>query len=141
LPERVEATGEVVALGLEDREPLAISLGMTFGNGCGAGAAIKFFASVKDLEREDREAIDHEAGGLRVEWGLGIGEAGRSELGKEDAVELFSEIVAALIGGVDATLYIGEDRVGGAGGAGFVFDVPEPEVGAVLGSDEGEPGV
>jgi hypothetical protein len=44
-----------------------------------------------------------------------------------------------LIGGVDATLDGGEDRIGCAGSAGFVFDMPELEVGAMLGGDEGEP--
>ena len=54
---------------------------------------------------------------------------------------VLSEVVAQLVGSVNAAFYVGELRVCRAGCAGFVFDVPEIEVGAVLAGDEGEPGV
>jgi hypothetical protein len=74
-----------------------------------------------------------------VERRLGFGKGAGSEGGEKDLVELFGEVVAALVGGVDAALGGGENGIGGAGGAGIVFDVPEIEVGAMLGGDEGEP--
>jgi len=139
LPEGVEAMGKVGALIFENGEPLAVAFGVAQGNGFGTSAAVEFFAGVKDLEREDGEAVDHEARGLGVEWSIGVGETARSEFGKEGAVELFGKVVTALICGVDATLDSGEGCIGSAGGARFVFDVPELKVGAMLGSDEGEP--
>ena len=60
---------------------------------------------------------------------------------EQGAVERLGEVVAQLVGSVDAAFYVGELRVCRAGGAGFVFDVPEIEVGAMLAGDEGEPGV
>jgi hypothetical protein len=74
-----------------------------------------------------------------MERGLGVREAAESEFGKQGPVELFGEVVAPLVGGVDATLDSGEDRIGSAGGAGLIFNVPEFKVGAVLRGDEGEP--
>ena len=56
--------------------------------------------------------------------GLGVREAARIKFGEQGAVELFGEVVAALIGGIDATLDAGKDRIRSAGGAGFIFYVP-----------------
>ena len=65
----------------------------------------------------------------------------RREPIEQGSVEFFGEVVAELVGAVDAALYVGELRVSGAGCAGFVFDVPEVEVGVVLAGDAAEPGV
>ena len=60
---------------------------------------------------------------------------------QQRAVQLFGQVVAQLVGAVDAALHIGQFGVGGAGRAGLVLDVPEVEVGAVLAGDPAEPGV
>ena len=65
---------------------------------------------------------------------------GGLEPGEQLDVELFGEIIAELIGGVNAALNGSELRVGDAGGAGFVFDVPEIEVGSVVLGNGLEPG-
>ena len=116
-----------------------VALGVPGRGGRVVGGAVNFFAGVKDLEGEDGEAVDHESGGLGVERGVGIRQAARSEIGEEGAVELFGKVVSALVGGVDAALDAGEDGIGSAGGAGFVFDVPEIEVGAVVGGNHASP--
>ena len=97
LPEVVEANGKVVALGFKNRQSLAVALGMACGGGFGLGAAGEFFAGVKDLKREDGEAVDDEAGGLGVERGIGVGETARGEFGEKGAVEIFGKVVAALV--------------------------------------------
>ncbi len=58
---------------------------------------------------------------------------------EQHAVELLGQVVAALVGWVDAALDLGELGVGGSGRAGFVFDVPEIEVGAMLAGNLNEP--
>jgi len=139
LPQGVKAGSEVSALLFEDGKALAVALGVALRRGWRDGGAVDFFAGMEDFEREDGEAVDHEAGRFGVERSAGVGESAGSEMGEEGAVELLGEVVAALIGGVHAALDGGEDRIGGAGGAGFVFDVPELEVGAMLGGNEGGP--
>ena len=74
LPKDVEAGSEVGALLIEDGETVPIALGVARGNGFGHGAAVNLFAGVKDLEREDRETIDHEARRFGVEGSFGVGQ-------------------------------------------------------------------
>ena len=104
-----------------------------------ASRAFRFFAGVVDLQRQDGEAVDDQAGRFGVERGLLMRQFLRREPVEECAIQLFGEVVAQLVGAVDAAFDVGELGVGGAGGAGFVFDVPEVEVGAMLAGDEGEP--
>ncbi len=60
------------------------------------------------------------------------------EIGEDPEVNFFYEIVAALVEAVDGALDAGYVGVGGLGVTGFVLFVPEVEVFAVLGGDEGE---
>ena len=92
-------------------------------------------AGVEDAQGEDGEAVDDEAGGLGVERGGGVL---RGQVGEEPEVDLFDQVVAALVVAVDGVLYAGDVGVGGFGVAGFVLFVPEVEVLAMLGGDEGE---
>lgn len=55
---------------------------------------------------------------------------------KEPFVDLFDEVVALLIEGVDSTFDGGDLGVGGERIAGLVFFVPEGEVGAVFAADQ-----
>ncbi len=96
------------------------------------GGAVELLFGVKDLEGEDREAIDDEAGGLGVQRGVGVLGDGADEQG----IELLDEVVALLVKGVDGVLYLGDGGVGREGVAGGVLLVPEVEVGAVLGEGE-----
>jgi hypothetical protein len=124
LPELVEATSKVGALLLKDVETLGVAQSVA-GRRCRiAGGAINFFSGVEDFQGKDGEAVDDEAGRLGVERCVGIGESTLSEFGEEVAVELLGEVVSVLICEVDAALSAGEDCIGSAGGAGFVFDVP-----------------
>lgn len=61
MPKGVEAGSEVGTLFFEDGETLAIALGVACGRCFGVGAAVKLFAGVKNLERENGEAIDHQS--------------------------------------------------------------------------------
>jgi len=79
--------------------------------------------------------VDHETGAFGVEFGGGVREAGGAECVEESSVALLSEVVAALVHFVDGAFDCGDVVVGGVGGAGAVFSVPEVEVGAVLGYD------
>ncbi len=59
------------------------------------------------------------------------------QVGEEPLVDFFHKVVAALVEAVDGALDLGDVGVGGLGVAGLVFLVPEVEVFAVLGGDEG----
>lgn len=48
---------------------------------------------------------------------------------------MLGEVVAGLIEAVDGMFHCGDVGVGGVGGSGAVFGVPEVEVGSVLGYD------
>ena len=130
-PEAVEALGEVETLLVEDGEALHIALVMSVGG----VRAVRFFRGVVDLQREDGEAVDDEAGGLGVKRSFGVLVTGE---GEEAFVDALDEIVAALVDPVDGVLDFGDAVVGHVGAAGFVFFVPEVEIGAVLGEDEVE---
>jgi hypothetical protein len=60
---------------------------------------------------------------------------------EEGGVERFGQVVTALVGVVDAVLYSSKLGIGNAGVAGFVFNVPELEIGAMLAGDGAEPAV
>ena len=62
------------------------------------GGAVGLLGGVVDLERQDREAVDHEAGGFGVQ---GSGFVLRTGGGEQEVVDGFDEIVAALVEGVD----------------------------------------
>ena len=74
------------------------------------------------------------------EWRGAAGWAGCASRKASRSGQVLGEIVAALIGGVDAAFNGGNFSVSCAGGAGFVLDVPEVEVGAVLEFNCLEPG-
>src|SRR5579863_1021503 len=136
-PEEVETAGKVIALLGKDGEALTVTLRVarrTVG-------ALGLFPRVIDLQRQDREPVDDEAGRFRVEFSVFGGKTLRSKPVEQGAVKVFGEIVAELVGAIDTTLDIGQLGVRGARGTGFVFDVPEVEVGTMLSCDALEPGV
>jgi len=96
--------------------------------GCGGGA-IDLFGGVKDFEREDGEAVDHQAGSFRVQRQIGVQ---RGKRGEQIAVDALGEVVAELIELVDGALAGGDGLVAGERIAGGVFAMPEIEVGAML---------
>ncbi len=55
------------------------------------------------------------------------------------AVQFFGQIVAQLVGGVNAAFYLGQVGIRCAGRAGFILDMPEIEVGAMLAGNAIEP--
>ena len=65
----------------------------------------------------------------------GLGRLEARSASRSMDVALFGEVVAALVHCVDGAFDCGDVVVGGVGSAGAVFDVPEVEVGAVLGYD------
>ena len=90
------------------------------------------FGGMVDLQREDGEAVDDEAGRLGVQGSRGIV---RRKL-QEGDVDLLGEVVAELVEAIDVVFDADDGGVGGVGVAGLVFAVPEIVVGAVLVEDE-----
>ena len=129
--EVVEAAGEVGPLLFEQSEAGQIAVAV----GLGGTGAVGLFAGVEDAKREDGQAIDDQARSFGVERGCGVLWGLVCE---EPEVDLFHKVVAALVVAVDGVLYAGDLGVGGLGVAGLVFFVPEVEVFAMLGGDEGE---
>jgi hypothetical protein len=126
-PESIEAVGEVVALPGEDEQAAAVALAV-HGSG-----AVELLLGVEELERKDGEAVDDEAGGLRMERDAGRGGGQESE---EVFVDLLDEVVAALVEAIDGTLGSDDGGVSGVGVTGLVLPMPEVEVGLVLLEDE-----
>jgi len=62
-PELNEAFGQIGALNGEDLEPFAIAFCVALGR----GGALHLFASVENLESQDGEPVDHQAGRLGVQ--------------------------------------------------------------------------
>src|SRR6185312_13216061 len=104
LPEIVETGGEVSALLPEQCHASAIFLAVGLS---GRGPA-RFFLGVVELEREDGETVDHQAGRLGIERGGGVLSAGGFEQG---AVNGFDEVVAALVEQIDIALDLGDAGV------------------------------
>ena len=135
MPKHFEAGGKVGALLLEDAQSLTVPLAMTIGSVCARG----LFAGVINLERQDREAVDDEAGGLGVQWSRWIGQTLLFEPGQQRAIQVLGKVIALLIGGIYATLDSGQFGVGCARGSRFIFNVPQMKVGKVLGGHGGQP--
>ena len=102
---------------VEDDEASLVALAVLLGG----GGALGFFGGVEDLEGEDGEAIDDEAGCLGVERGGFVLLAGE---GEEELVKLLDEVVALLVKAVDGVLDLRDAGVGGIGRAGVVLFVP-----------------
>ena len=88
---------------------------------------------VEDLEREDGEPVDDEAGGLGVQGRVG---RRRWREGEQGLVDLLGEVIAELVEAVDGALGGGERCVRGVRVAGVVLAVPEVEVRLMLFEDE-----
>jgi hypothetical protein len=114
---------------LENVEATAVHFALVFRGGGSMG----FGSGVVKLEREDGKSVDHEAGGLGVE---GRGIVLLAGLGEEEVVDLFDEVVAALVEAVNGVFDVGDGGVGGLWAAGVIFLVPEVEVGVMVGEDE-----
>ena len=95
------------------------------------GGAVELLFGVEDLEGEDGEAVDDEAGGLGVERGGGVVGRQDGHQFQEGNVDLLGEVVAKLVEAVDVVLDLDDGGVGGVGVACIVFAVPEFKVGAV----------
>lgn len=93
---------------------------------------MELLLGVEDLEGEDGEAVDDEAGGFGVERSGGMG--GR-EL-EEGGVDSLDEIIAELVEAIDVVFDLDDGGVGRVGIAGVVFAVPEVVVGLMLIEDE-----
>jgi hypothetical protein len=125
-PEGVEAGGEVCTLFVQHGEAGLVAVPVL------GGGAVELLFGVEDLEGEDGEAVDDEAGGFGVEWSGG----GGGNEGEKGYVDLLGEVVAELVEAVDVVLDLDDSVVGGLEVAGLVFAVPEVVVGAVLVQDE-----
>lgn len=128
-PEIVQTCRKVGALFAKEGQACAVLFAMRFRG----RSAIGLFLGVIELEREDREAIDHQTRRLGIERGRGVLRAGFFE---QSAVYGFDEIVPALVKGVNISLHLRDAGVGGAWFACLVLLMPEIEVGAVMGKEE-----
>ena len=126
MPEPIEAGGEVVALLPEEVEAGEVAL----AEGLGGGGAAGLLGGVVELEGEDREPVDDEAGGFGVERRGGVLRPGG---GDQHPVHGFDQVVARLVEDVDGAFEPANAGVGGIGLADLVFLVPEVEVSAVMG--------
>ncbi len=91
---------------------------------------------VEDLEREDRQAIDHRAGGLRVVPRVGRGHDAGEPL-EQRLVDLLDRVVAALVVAVDRALVRRDRRVRDIAPARAVLLVPQQAIVAVVRLDPG----
>ena len=94
-----------------------------------------FFGGVEELQREDREPVDDEAGSFGVEGSRDVLRACESE---EVRVDSLDEVVALLVEAVDRVLDLGDAPVRGGRASRVVFLVPEIEVRAMLCVNDGE---
>lgn len=134
VPEDIEAVNKIGTLFFEDRETGAVSLEVV-RRGVGP---LGFFASVVDLQAKNRETIDDETRGFGMERGRIALELSRREPIHEGAVELFGEVIANLVGAVNAALDVSELGIAGAWRASFVFRVPKLEVSTMLAAHKRE---
>jgi hypothetical protein len=137
MPERVKAVGEVATLFLEQGKAAGISFLM-------AGGSVEtghLLLGVKNLERQNAEAVGDHSGSFRVERRGGIEFAFAAGGVEQQLVEGLGAVVAALIELIDGALDEGDGHVAGFGGAGFVFFVPERKIGEVLGDEKGFDGI
>ncbi len=98
----------------------------------GRARPFAFLAGVVDLERLNRQAIDHEPGRFGMQRCGGVWQSLGREPIDEGAIEIFCEVIAQLVGGVDPPFDIGQRRIGCTRSARLVLNVPEIEVGSML---------
>jgi hypothetical protein len=80
-----------------------------------------------------------ESRSIGVQRGRCVGQAARRKPRQQGAVQLLGQVVAALVGQIHAAFHCSDLSVGGAGRAGFVFNVPQIEIGAMLARNQIEP--
>lgn len=131
LPEAVETAGEIVALIYENLVAFAVA----FGVASGCVGPRDFFGSMENLQRQDRKAVDDEAGALGIQLGFGVGQLESAQMIEQDDVAVFGKIIAALIDAVDGAFHLRKIVIGGLRCAGFIFCVPQFEISQVLGDD------
>ena len=128
LPQPVEAANQVGLLIGQNVKALAIAIGVARRS----ILANHLLLCVKQLERQDGETVDDEAGSFRVQFGT----RGRQRPGVEplhqQPVARLSEIVAALVDAIDGVLHVGDVVITGAGSPGLVLFVPQLKVSEVL---------
>lgn len=90
---------------------------------------MRFFCSVINLQGDDREPVNDEAGSLGVQGCLEVLCACKQQ---EAFVDLLDQVVAKLVEAVDGVFDCGDGCVGGVGAAGGIFLMPKVIVGAVL---------
>lgn len=125
LPQCVETTGEIVALMLQYLQPVDVLRTMIFVG----GSAIDFRRRVVQLQLQNRQPVDDQAGCFRVQRSFFVLRAGGVE---EQPIDLFDEVVAPLIDRVDGVLDGGDCGILRAWIARLVFLMPQIEVGLVL---------
>ena len=94
-----------------------------------AGGTFGLFGGVVDLERENGQPVDDEAGGLGVERRVLVLFAG---LLHQQGVDLLHVVIALLVVLVDVVLYLGDGRIRGLRVASFILLMPQVEVSAML---------
>ncbi len=126
-----EADGGVDQIGtllLKDGKAIEVPGAM----GGGGRGTLGLLAGVKELEREDGEPVEHHAGCLGVEFRVCC----LRQVAEEPFVDLFDEVVALLVEGIDGPFDAGNPGVRRQWIAGFVLFVPKGEVRAVLAADQ-----
>lgn len=127
-PEFVKAAGEVAALFEEDSVAGAVAVRVALRR-VWTGDLVR---GMEELEGEDGETVDHQAGGFRVERRARVGEPAGFEILHEEKVATFSEVISLLVHQVDVVFAQDDFVVGRIGRASIVFSVPEIEICEVL---------
>jgi len=92
-------------------------------------------AHVMDLEREDRQPVDHRAGGFGVVPCVGR-DRNAGDAREQRFVDAFDRVVALLVVAIDRPLVGGDRRVVDVGPARLILLVPEQAVVPMIGGDE-----
>jgi hypothetical protein len=125
--QRAEAPREILALQLELRELLAACSAMVFRS---IGARC-FRAHAEDLERDDRQPVDHRARRFRVVPCVGGRRHVRQPV-EQRFVDFLDRVVAPLVVAVDRPLVRGDRRVGNVAPSGLILLVPQESVAAMV---------
>lgn len=121
----LQAGGQIGAL-LGEADQLGFARGDVLGRGV---AAAGLLAHVEDLQRQDGHAVDHAAGGFRIQ---AAARHGGRQRGEENFVHALDGVIALLVVAVNRALVGSDFAVGYIAAAGQVFFIPQQVVEAVV---------
>lgn len=128
-PKVSKTPGQIAALHLQSQETLVIAFPVRLA----CVLSVDLFRGVENLQCEDRQAIDDEAGSLGVKRRGGVL---LFDLAEQCRVDPFDEVVSLLVQAIDGALHRRNGGVTDCAVPGSVFFMPQVEVGPVLCQDQ-----